>query len=66
MLKALIFESEKDNFNYAWELFTNQKFTKLSFVDCSIISISKNRDIPFVATFDQEFKKMGNIKVIDN
>jgi len=50
--------------NDSWEIFKSQKKTKLSFTDCSILAIMKERGIKHIATFDEDFKKIKGIKVV--
>lgn len=52
-------------FEIAWSLFRNQKTNKLSFTDCTTIACMQEMNIPLLATFDQEFKKIEGIAVID-
>ncbi len=53
------------SFENAWNLFKNQE-TKLSFTDCSILSIMNEYGIHDLATFDKEFKSIKWINVIDS
>src|SRR3989344_4009054 len=55
-----------DNFIFeeAWGLFRRQKNTKLSFTDCTNVSIIKKYGIKNIETFDKDFRKVGGVKVI--
>lgn len=37
---------------------------RLSFADCLLLAISKTLGVEKIATFDQEFKKVPGIKVV--
>ena len=50
-------------FMEAWNLFKVQRSTRLSFTDCTTLSIMRERAIPNVATFDEDFKKVKWVKV---
>lgn len=49
----------------AWRLFANQKKTKLSFTDCTTLSMMHIHGINNLATFDKEFNNFNEITVID-
>jgi|SRR3989344_509163 len=51
-------------FEQAWKIFKEQKNTKLSFTDCTIIATMKSKGIQNIATFDEDFKEIENINVI--
>lgn len=59
-----IFKINEDIFDDSWQMFKNQKGSKFSFTDCSNVSLMKNRNITYLATFDQEFKKVSAIKIV--
>ncbi len=44
---------------------SNSKKTKLSFTDSSIVLTMKEHDISNLLSFDDEFKKVGEIKLIE-
>lgn len=50
-------------FEKAWNLFQNEK--NFSFTDCTTVSFMEIFDIDKIATFDKEFAKLKNIKVIE-
>lgn len=50
----------------SFEIFKNQKNTKLSFTDCSNLALMKFRDVRDIATFDEDFLKIDGINVIDD
>ncbi len=49
-------------FQEAWSIF--QKLEKFSFTDCTNIAVMKIFDIKQIATFDKEFLKLKNIKIV--
>mgnify|MGYP001566604286 CR=1 FL=1 len=54
----------EEAFEQTWRIFSSQKETKLSFTDCSILSIMQEQGIKNLATFDEEFKKIKDINLI--
>ncbi len=56
---------DEQAFQETYELFTSQDTTQLSFTDCSIIATMREKRIIHLVTFDQEFKKVKGIVVID-
>ena len=64
MMRALKYHIDEETFKDTWQLFNVQKQTKLSFTDCSIIALMKNRNINNIATFDEEFKKIKELSII--
>ena len=63
-MSTVILKVDDSDFEDAWELFKNQKSTKLSFTDCSIIKLMERYGINNLATFDKEFSKINGINVI--
>ena len=61
-----ILEVDKSVFEDAWNTFKNQKGTKFSFTDCTIIELMKKNDISNIATFDEDFTKVKEINVINS
>ena len=57
---------DREIFDNAWQIFKEQKNTKLSFTDCTILAIMRNEGISNIATFDKDFKKIDGINVIQN
>ena len=53
-----------DILDSAWEVFSDQKDTKFSFTDCTILSMMERKKIVHIATFDAEFRKMKSIIVV--
>ncbi len=51
-------------FKRAWEIFTNQKNTNLSFVDASNLACMELRNINKIATFDRDFLKIKSVEVV--
>lgn len=54
----------ENGFDESWQMFKNQKSGKLSFTDCTILSVLKQNNIDNIATFDSEFDKINWINVI--
>ncbi|MDE1873705.1 MAG: type II toxin-antitoxin system VapC family toxin [Candidatus Micrarchaeota archaeon] len=52
-------------FSMSWTIFKQQRSTKFSFTDCTIINTLNSARIGNIATFDREFKTLRGIKVID-
>ena len=65
ILNSEIFFAKVDEhvFIKAWKLF--QDGQNFSFTDCTIVAFMETFGIDKIATFDKEFKKLKNIKVID-
>ncbi len=61
---AAIIKIDDAIFEEAWILFKNQKETKFSFTDCTILSVMKRGVIKNIATFDRDFKSIKEINVI--
>ncbi len=61
---SILVRVEKNDFENAWELFRSQKGTKLSFTDCTNLAIMKRMNIKNIATFDDDFKKIKEINVV--
>ena len=53
-----------DLFNTAWVTFKQQRKNKLSFTDCTTISVCKANGILNVATFDEDFAELDNVSAI--
>lgn len=51
-------------FEEAWEIFKKQDKTNLSFTDSTILSTMKNRKIKNLVTFDKDFEKILEVKII--
>jgi len=56
--------TDRDIFEDSWEIFANQKKTKFSFTDCTILSIMLKDGVKNLATFDKEFEKIEGIRII--
>ena len=52
-----------DLFPQAFEMFTHQAATRLSFVDAAIVNVARRRTDGRVLTFDAEFHKLPGIRV---
>lgn len=61
-----IIEINKDCFDNAWDIFCTQKNTHLSFTDCATISAMQQNSIENLATFDKDFTKINEIRVVDS
>ncbi len=67
LLKATsIIEIDKDCFDEAWDIFCAQKNTHLSFTDCTIISAMQKNSIENLATFDKDFARIKELKVVNS
>ena len=51
-------------FEASWKRFRNQKNTKLSFTDCTILEMVESNHLDKLATFDREFEGADNFKVL--
>jgi len=60
-----IIKIDNETFENTWEIFKNQKNTKFSFTDCSILALMEKEDIKNIATFDEDFKKIKTINIIN-
>ena len=45
-------------------LFSKQKNTTLSFIDCTTVSVIRENDIKNIATFDEGFGKIKGINTV--
>ena len=62
-----ILRVDQELFDYAWDIF--QQIGKLSFTDCTILSMIKILGIPHLATFDKELMKIASlrgVKIVEN
>jgi predicted nucleic acid-binding protein len=62
---AEIVEIGKSLFDKAWKMFKRQKKTKFSFTDCTTIAVMEDKSIKNIATFDEDFKKIKWINVVE-
>ena len=62
--KIDIIRVDENLFEETWDIFKKQEKAKLSFIDCSIIALSKLKEIEKVATFDQELMKLKEIDIL--
>lgn len=61
-------ESEINNFNdNVFEIFKkyNSKTFKVSFIDCSIVLVSKYYGLDYIVTYDKNFKLFENINLLE-
>ena len=63
--KIRILKINQKIFNKAWQLFQGYDL-KMSFADFTNLAILQIFNIKNIATFDKDFKKIKNIKVINN
>ncbi len=54
-----LWKADEAIFELAWKLFSEQKATKFSFTDCTIIAQVSLNGVDLLATFDGEFDKAG-------
>ena len=59
----LEFVACSDVFVETMNAFTAQKGTRLSFADMAIATVARTRGVHQILTFDEEFKKLGAMKV---
>ena len=64
IISAIVDYIDRGIFNKSWEIFQNQKNTRFSFTDCSLLAIMDKENIKHIATFDKDFSKINNINVI--
>lgn len=60
---TLIIYITNETLDLTWTTFKESQ-DKLSLVDCSIITVMYLEKVEYLATFDKEFLKIGDIKVI--
>lgn len=60
-----IINIEESLFKESWNEFIKQKETKFSFTDCSILALMNAHKIQNLATFDEEFNKVGSLRVFN-
>ena len=53
-----------DAFTEAWETFSRQPGTQLSFVDAAIATVARTRAEGLVLSFDEEFRKFEDLRVL--
>lgn len=59
-----LLHTEKETFERAWKIFSEQKL-RLSFVDCVTIATMLDQKIQKIATYDGDFSKISGIEVLD-
>jgi len=65
ILKKLIeYDVDRIIFEESWNIFANQKNSKFSFTDCSILALMAKNKIINLATFDKEFQKINWLKIL--
>ena len=55
---------DSNTFESSWNRFRNQKITKFSFTDCTILEVMESNHIDKLATFDKEFESINSFKVL--
>ena len=53
-----------DMFLDVMETFGTQRGGNLSFTDAAIVTLARNRDARFVATFDRDFRRVEGVAVV--
>lgn len=53
-----------DVFERTWDIFKNQKNTKLSFIDASNLACMEQGKIKRIATFNKDFLKIRNVEIV--
>ncbi len=61
---AAMIRVDEASFDLAWEKFSAQSQTALSFTDCTSIAIAERHGLANIATFDAGFRKVSSVKVI--
>lgn len=59
-----VLEVGNNTFEASWNRFRNQKDTKFSFTDCTIVEVVESNHIDKLATFDREFEYSTSFKVV--
>lgn len=63
-IKSLeILKVDEGAFERAWEIFKEQRQTKMSFTDCSTLALMEMNGIKNIATFDEDFNKFDRISL---
>jgi predicted nucleic acid-binding protein len=60
-----LIHSNDEMFNKTFEIFKKQRSSRLSFADCSLIASAKENGISSIASFDEDFKKIEGLEVIN-
>lgn len=58
------FVPSSDMFLDVMETFRAQRHGRLSFTDAAIVTVARNRDARFVATFDRDFRQVEGFAVV--
>jgi predicted nucleic acid-binding protein len=58
------FVPSSDMFLDVMETFRAQRDGRLSFTDAAIVTVARNRDARFVATFDRDFRQVKGLAVV--
>ncbi|MGH7540072.1 MAG: type II toxin-antitoxin system VapC family toxin [Gemmatimonadota bacterium] len=62
--REVVFVPCSDHFVEAFALFRAQRHFRLSFVDAAIVAVARDRGAEFVATFDDDFRRVDGIGVV--
>jgi predicted nucleic acid-binding protein len=46
------------------DTFRGQRRTRLSFADAAIVTVARQRGARFIATFDRDFRQVGNFAIV--
>ncbi len=63
-VSSIIKKIDEEVFEKSWEIFKEQRNTKLSFTDCSTIALMVKEGIKNIATFDSDFKKIKYVNIL--
>jgi predicted nucleic acid-binding protein len=58
------FVSSSDMFLGVLDTFRGQRRTRLSFADAAIVTVARQRGARFIATFDRDFRQVGNFAIV--
>lgn len=60
-----ILQIDREVFDEGWRIFSSQKSSFFSFVDCATLALMRRKKVNRIVTFDKEFLKVKRIEVID-
>jgi len=61
---TLLFRIDEEIFSLAWRIFKEQRNPNLSFTDCTSIALCRLKGLSSIASFDKDFYKFKDFKVI--
>jgi len=66
LIKSLeMLNIDESGFENSWNIFKEQKKTKMSFTDCSTLALMDANGIEKITTFDEEFDKIKEVEVLN-